>query len=76
MELLVVDLEHQSEFITANVKEDPTSVRHFIAQLQVPCYGGFAKYYFQDVLIILSKRFIAHRYVVEQLKNMDIMQGD
>lgn len=67
-------MERQSDFITVPLKEDEKSLRLFIAHLQVPCYGGFARYYFQDVLIILSKRYIAHRYVLEQLKQIGVRE--
>lgn len=46
-------------------------MRKFISDLQVPTYDNFQHYFFQDVLSLLSKRYIAHLYVIEHLQKLD-----
>lgn len=68
---LVKRLEQETEFITTSLS-DAKLVRNFIAHMQVPSYFSFQKYYYQDVLTVLSKKYISHRYVLEFLKNMEL----
>lgn len=68
---LVQQLESETEFITTSLG-DPKLVRNFIAHMQVPSYFSFSKYYYQDVVTVLSKKYIAHRCVLEYLNNMEI----
>ena len=43
---LINDLEKETEFITTAINNDPKLLRSFIANMQVPCYGKFTKYFF------------------------------
>jgi len=67
----VQDLVQETDFITTGLN-GPKLVRNFIAHMQVPVYHSFTRYYYQDILNVLSKKYIGHKYVLESLKNMEI----
>jgi hypothetical protein len=46
-------------------------MRKFISSLQVPTYNNFQHYYFQDILSMLSKKYISHHYVIEYLQKLE-----
>ena len=70
-EKFISNLEEETEIITTVIKGDSKNMRKFISNLQVPTYHNFQHYYFQDVLSMLSKKYIGHRYVIEHLKKLE-----
>ena len=69
---LIDEIEEQTDIIKSFIKKDPLRRRKFIASLQIPTYFTFTKYYFQDILSCLVKKYLQHEYVIEELKLMEI----
>jgi aspartokinase len=72
IEAIVLKLEAETDFITTGLRGNPKAIRQFIANLQIPSYQGFSKYFMQDVLSTIAKKYICHRYVIESLKTMEL----
>jgi len=70
-EKFISNLEDETEMITTVLKGDSKYMRKFVSNLQVPTYDNFQHYYFQDVLSMLSRRYIGHRYVIEHLQELE-----
>ena len=69
---LIDDLEEKTDIIKAVIQKDFNRRRSFISSLQIPTYQNFSKYYFQDILSCLEKKYIQHQYVIEELQAMDL----
>jgi len=72
IEAIVLQLEADTDFITTGLRGNPKAIRQFIASLQIPSYQGFSKYFMQDVLSTIAKKYICHRYVIEGLQTMEL----
>lgn len=70
-EKFISNLEDETEMITTVIKGDSKYMRKFISNLQVPTYDNFQHYYFQDILSMLSRKYIGHRYVIEYLQKLE-----
>jgi hypothetical protein len=70
-EKFISNLEDETEMITQVIKGDTKYMRKFVSNLQVPTYDNFQHYYFQDVLSMLSRKYIGHRYVIEYLQKLE-----
>jgi hypothetical protein len=70
-EKFISNLEDETEMITTVIKGDSKYMRKFVSNLQVPTYDNFLHYYFQDVLSMLSRKYIGHRYVIEYLQKLE-----
>ncbi|CDW83245.1 voltage-gated ion channel superfamily [Stylonychia lemnae] len=69
---LIDDVEEETDIITVVIHKDFSRRRFFISSLQAPCYKNFSMYYFQDILSCLQKRYLQHRYVIEEIDKMEI----
>ena len=65
-------IDKETDFISQSLNDNPKFINSYISQLQLPVYLKFQKYYFQDALILISKKFICHKYVLENLKLMPL----
>lgn len=54
-------------FITVPLAGNPKNTKLFISHLQVPTYHRFQKYYFQDIISMLCKKYLQSKFYIEMI---------
>lgn len=54
-------------FITVSLVGNPKNTKLFISHLQVPTYHRFQKYYFQDIISMLCKKYLQSKFYMEMI---------
>ena len=50
-----------------NLAGNPKNTKLFISHLQVPTYFRFQKYYFQDIISMLCKKYLQSKFYMEMI---------